>query len=143
MFFAGQGRDELRRRYVEAWRRRRQGLPLEPLDAAIADVIELHPEYHALLESPDAVAQEFTVEAGRINPFLHMGLHLGLREQLATRRPPGIEQVHAALVRRLGDAHEAEHRMVEVLAETLWEAQRAGRAPDEAAYLERLRRLAR
>jgi hypothetical protein len=31
--------------------------------------------------------------------------------------------------------------MVDALAETLWEAQRAGRAPDERAYLERLRRL--
>jgi hypothetical protein len=31
--------------------------------------------------------------------------------------------------------------MVDVLAETLWEAQRGGRAPDEQAYLERLRRL--
>ena len=32
--------------------------------------------------------------------------------------------------------------MMECLGETLWEAQRAGREPDERAYLERLRRLA-
>ena len=31
--------------------------------------------------------------------------------------------------------------MIEVLATTLWDAQRAGRAPDESDYLERLRRL--
>ena len=35
----------------------------------------------------------------------------------------------------------AEHRMMEALGETLWEAQRNGRAPDERAYLERLQRL--
>ena len=70
-----------------------------------------------------------------------MGLHLAIREQVGTRRPAGIEAVHARLSRTLGDAHEAEHRMIEVLAETLWEAQRAGSAPDEAGYLERLRRL--
>ena len=29
--------------------------------------------------------------------------------------------------------------MLEVLAEQLWEAQRGGKAPDENAYLERLR----
>jgi hypothetical protein len=141
MMFAASSREELRRRYLSAWQRRRDGLPLEPLDAQIADVIELHPEYQALLEGTEAVAHEFTVEQGRINPFLHMGLHLGIREQLATRRPAGIELVHARLARRLGDAHEAEHRMIEVLAETLWEAQRAGRAPDEAHYLERLKKL--
>lgn len=141
MMFANASREELRRRYIDAWRRHRDGLPLEPLDAQIADVIALHPEYHAMLERPDALTLDFTVETGRINPFLHMGLHLGLREQLATDRPAGIRQVHATLARQLGDAHEAEHRMVDALAETLWEAQRTGRAPDEAAYLERVRRL--
>jgi len=141
MMFATTGRDELRRRYVDAWRRRREGLPLEPLDAQVADVIALHPEYHALLESPASTAADFSVEQGRINPFLHMGLHLAIREQVGTRRPPGIEQVHRRLAASLGDVHAAEHRMIEVLAEALWEAQRAGRAPDEARYLERLQRL--
>ncbi len=141
MFFASSSREDLRRRYIEAWRRHREGLPLEPLDAQVADVVALHPEYHAMLEAPDALTREFTVEAGGINPFLHMGLHLGVREQVTTNRPPGITDVHARLSRRLGSTHDAEHRMVEVLAETLWEAQRAGRAPDESAYLDRLRRL--
>jgi len=141
MMFADASREQLRRRYLDVWQRRCDGLPLTPLDAQIADVIELHPEYQQLLEDTEALAAEFTVEQGRINPFLHMGLHLGIREQVATRRPPGIEQVHARLAARLGGVHEAEHRMIEVLAETLWEAQRAGRAPDETAYLERLKKL--
>lgn len=139
--FAGSSRDELRRRYVNAWQRHRDGLPLEPLDAQIADVIALHPEYHALLEDPDATSQSFTVEQGRSNPFLHMGLHLAIREQVGTKRPAGIEAVHQRLTRKFGGAHEAEHRMIEVLAQTLWDAQRAGVAPDEQRYLERLRAL--
>jgi len=141
MFFAGSNRDELRRRYYAAWQRRVEGLPLEPLDAAIADVIELHPEYHALFRTPDALHDGFTVEQGRTNPFLHMGLHLGLREQLATKRPAGIEAIHSRLARRMGSLHDAEHAMIEVLATVLWEAQRAGRAPDEQDYLARLSRL--
>jgi hypothetical protein len=141
MMFANSSREELRRRYVTAWQRRREGLPLEPLDAQIADVIALHPEYQGMLEAPDALTRDFTVEQGGVNPFLHLGLHLGLREQIATDRPAGIRQLHAQLAQRLGDAHEAEHRMVEVLAETLWEAQRAGLPPDERAYLERLARV--
>lgn len=141
MFFANSRRDELRRGYVEAWRRQREGLPLTPLDAQIAAVVAMHPEYHALLESADAEATDYSVEAGRINPFLHMGLHLAVREQVGTRRPAGIEAVHQRLARTLGDVHQAEHRMIDVLAETLWEAQRAGRAPDEQRYLERLQGL--
>jgi len=141
MFFAGSNRVELRRRYYAAWQRRRDGLPLEALDAAIADVIAMHPEYHALFETPDALQDAFSVEQGRTNPFLHMGLHLGLREQLATKRPPGIDGIHARLAGKRASVHDAEHAMIEVLATVLWEAQRAGRAPDEQDYLARLQRL--
>jgi hypothetical protein len=141
VLFAGESREALRKRYVDAWRRRCDGLPLEPLDAAIADVIEQHPEYHALLADGLSATLSFPVEQGRTNPFLHMGLHLALREQLATARPAGIGRIHRALTRRLGSPHDAEHRMIDALAETLWEAQRQGLAPDESAYLERLRRL--
>ena len=51
--------------------------------------------------------------------------------------------MHRELARRLGDAHEAEHQMLDKLGEALWYAQRTGRPPDEAAYLEALRRLSR
>jgi len=139
--FTGQNREQLRRSYCDAWRKYRAGAPLEPLEAQIAAVIAEHTEYVPLVESPEALAQEFTPEGGRENPFLHMGLHLAVREQVATDRPAGIAHIHETLTRRLGDAHAAEHAMIERLAEALWEAQRAGRMPDERQYLERLRTL--
>jgi len=139
---ATEGREQLRRRYLEAWRKFSARAPLEPLEAQLAAVIAEHPEYVAWLESgEDALAAEFPPEGGRANPFLHMGLHLAIREQVATDRPAGIAQLHAGLSGRLGSAHAAEHAMLEPLAETLWEAQRDARLPDEQAYLERLRRL--
>ena len=65
-----------------------------------------------------------------------------IREQVATDRPAGIAGVYRALASKLGDdAHAVEHEMIECLAETLWEAQSANRAPDEQNYIERLRRL--
>jgi hypothetical protein len=139
MWYANSSRDQLRRQYLSAWQRHRTGLPLEPLDAQIADVIALHPEYHALLEGTEALTEAGNVDRG--NPFLHMGLHLALREQVGTRRPAGIEAVYARLVRRSADTHAAEHCMIDILEESLWEAQRAARAPDEQRYLDRLRRL--
>ena len=135
-------RDQLRQFYCEVWRKHGTGLTLEPLEIQIRDVILMHPEYHSLLAHPDqALGREYLPEFGETNPFLHMGLHLAIREQVGTRRPAGIEAVHERLARSLGDAHAAEHRMIEVLAEGLWDAQRAGIAPDEQRYLERLRRL--
>jgi len=141
-FFAGQSREQMRRMYLEAWRKFSAKQPLEPLEAQLAAVIAEHPEYLEVIEAGEAaIAAEFTPESGRQNPFLHMGLHLAIREQAATDRPRGIAEVHSKLAARLGDAHAAEHVMLEALAETMWEAQRSNRAPDEQAYLEKLRAL--
>mgnify|MGYP001817806369 FL=1 len=134
-------REALRRMYLEAWQRHRDGLPLEPLQARIADLIEAHPEYQPLIESgEDSLQRDWTPEDGETNPFLHLGMHLAIREQVATDRPAGLAAVHGRLAATHGD-HEAEHRMMECLGEALWSAQRAGLPPDEAAYLEGLRRL--
>ena len=141
--FAGQSREALRRGWVDAWRRGRDSVVLTPLESQIVAVVREHPEYHAWLESGErALAQEFSPEDGTANPFLHMSMHLAVREQAGTDRPAGIASLHAALAARLGSAHAAEHAMMEALGEALWQAQRRGTAPDEAAYIESLRRLA-
>lgn len=140
MFFPDD-RESLRRMYLDAWHRHRAGLPLEPLQAQIADLLEEHPEYHALVEAGErSLRREWIPEDGATNPFLHLGLHLALREQVGTDRPAGIAELHRRLAAAHG-RHEAEHRMMECLGEALWAAQRAGVPPDEGAYLEALRRL--
>ncbi len=134
-------RSEIRRQYAAAWRKARDGETLEVQERRIAETIAEHPEYQPLIESGEAALEaEFPPEAGRTNPFLHLGLHIAIREQLAIDRPPGLRAIRAALAAARGE-HEAEHAMIECLAETLWEAQRENRSPDDAAYLDRLRRL--
>ncbi len=137
----GQDRGELRRMYAEAWQKRCENLPLSPLETQIADVVEMHPEYHSEVTGDD-LDRDYTPDGGRTNPFLHMGLHLGIREQVSTNRPEGIADVYQTVVARLGDTHEGEHQMIECLAEALWEAQSANQPPDDKKYLERLRQLA-
>ncbi|MBI1195356.1 MAG: DUF1841 family protein [Gammaproteobacteria bacterium] len=134
--YEGKERTEMRQVFFDAWRRRKAGVPMEPLAMAICNVVEQHPEYHAMLDDPEgALDRDFTPESGRENPFLHMSMHLGIREQVATARPRGVEQIYETLCRRHGDAHVAEHLMMECLGEALWQAQRSGVAPDESAYL--------
>jgi hypothetical protein len=70
-----------------------------------------------------------------------MGMHLAIREQLDTNRPAGFAALHRKLCDHYGDAHEAEHALLTPLAETLSEAQRAGRAPDEMEYLQKVEAL--
>lgn len=138
----GQDRNELRQMYVDAWQKYRGEMPLTPLEAQIASVIEMHPEYHGVVTTGE-VDIDYTPDGGQTNPYLHMGLHLGIREQVETNRPAGIRQVFDTLTARTNDAHSAEHQMIDCLAETLWEAQSRNGAPDEQAYLERLHSLTR
>ena len=136
----GQDRAELRRMYADAWQKRCDELALSPLEMQIADVVEMHPEYHDEV-SGDDLDRDFTPDGGKENPFLHMGLHLGIREQVSTNRPPGIAAIYQSVTASKGDVHPAEHEMIECLAETLWEAQSQNQPPDERKYLERLQRL--
>ena len=138
----GNDRDSLRRYYCTVWDKAQSGQSLEPLEQLIAGVIREHPEYQpALTNAETALGREYTPEMGETNPFLHMGMHIAIQEQLGGQRPEGIVEVYQQLCRRLGDRHAVEHRMMECLGETLWEAQRSHTEPDERVYLERLRRL--
>jgi hypothetical protein len=135
-------REQLRQSYVDAWRKRTSRAIMSPLEAMIADVIGEHPEYQPMLLDADrALALDPGAEAVE-NPFLHMGLHMAVREQLAIDRPPGVRGLHARLLATYPDPHHAEHILMEALAETLWEAQREGRGPDAMRYLELARRRA-
>ena len=133
-------RNRLRRFFLDAWRKRQAGEALEPLEILVAQVVEQHPEYHGLL-TEETLERDFIPEEGQSNPFLHMGMHIGLAEQVATDRPAGIRELHHRLAVACGDPHEAEHRMMECLGMVLWEAQRQNRPPDETVYLECLRKL--
>jgi hypothetical protein len=114
---------------------------MSPLEALIADVIGAHPEYAALVGDGDtAVAFEPGATDSAENPFLHMGLHLAVREQVSIDRPPGVRELHRQLQSRYGDLHRAEHVLMESLGETLWQAQRDGQPPQEGQYLALARR---
>ena len=136
-----QSRDEVRQIYLDVWQKMQQNTLLEPMQALIAEVIDIHPEYHGLLAQADDIKQQdFTPEQGQTNPFLHMGMHIALREQAAGDRPAGIGEIYRKLNRARG-RHDAEHAMMECLGQALWNAQRDQRAVDEMLYLECLIKL--
>lgn len=139
----GQDREQLRRFFKTSWNKRLAGQPLQPLEQLVAQVIEQHPEYHAQFADEEQLQRDFSPDHGETNPWLHMGMHISLGEQLGADRPAGIRALYQQIVMRFGDHHAAEHAMMDCLGVVLWEAQRSARAPDEAAYLECLKKLLR
>ncbi|MDR2451275.1 MAG: DUF1841 family protein [Candidatus Accumulibacter sp.] len=136
-------RNQVRLFFCESWRKHRERLLLDGAEATAADLIVGHPEYHALLENPQAaIEREFTPESGQVNPFLHLSLHLAVAEQVGIDQPRGITEAYATLCRRL-DVHDAEHVIMECLIESLWRARRKNAPLDGKAYLRGIRRRLR
>lgn len=128
-------RNQLRKVFYDCWQARHNKATLDAMQQVIVRIIEQHPEYHQLLETPDAIEHDFPAEQGKTNPFLHMSMHIALAEQLSTDRPEGIRECYQGLLTKHGSAHAAEHEMMECLGEALWQAQRNQQPPDDSAYL--------
>jgi uncharacterized protein DUF1841 len=135
-------RNDARRYFLEVWQKFNNKQALEPLEKLILDVILAHPEYHGVLEKGlKSLELEYFPEAGSVNPFLHMSMHIAIKEQVDTDRPAGIRELCINLLEKTADQHETEHRIMDCLAESLWLAQRNKSMPDELAYLESVRKL--
>jgi len=134
----GSDRSQLRQMYRSAWQKFQQQQALTALEIQIVDVIKEHPEYHDFVLQLD---RDFLPELGETNPFLHMGLHLGLREQIATNRPDGIASIYKKLLKLMKSAHDAEHSMIDCLAEAMWSSQVNNLPPDETKYIACLKKI--
>ncbi len=133
-------KDQVRQFFCSVWQKYNARTPLVGAEIAAADIVGKHPEYHALLaDETSALEKEWRPEGGEMNPFLHLSLHLAIHEQVSINQPAGITAVYDRL-RARHDAHQAEHILLECLAETIWKAQRNGGGMDAEAYIESIKR---
>ena len=129
-------RDQARDFLFESWRKYRANEALSALETIAVEAIAQHPEYHALLENRDKyVERDYAPEQGETNPFLHLSMHLAIREQITIDQPQGVRAAHQKLSQQFDSVLEAEHAMMDCLAEMIWQAQRNKTAPDAHIYL--------
>lgn len=136
-------RDQVRQFFFESWAKFKGGQALTDLEAIALEVMQVHPEYHHVLDAPERyLEQAYFPEMGETNPFLHMSLHLSILEQISINQPLGINDAYQALLSKFSEAHHAQHELMECLAETIWQAQRSQTSPDNEAYLALIRERA-
>jgi hypothetical protein len=131
-------RNDLRTIVFDAWHKHLNQLLIEPLEKQIIDIILEHPHYHVFLSQREQF-MDYDFEGD--NPFLHISLHIALRDQISTNRPAGIRELYQTLRLKYGETLRAEHAMLPCLEKILWEAQAQHTAPNEERYLEALRQL--
>src|SRR5699024_12353210 len=83
-------RQQVREFFCDAWQKHLDHAPTTPLESMAIEIMQMHPEYHDILVSPDSRHADYTVEAGQTNPFLHMSMHLAIAAQLSIDPPRGI-----------------------------------------------------
>lgn len=127
---------EVRQFFCSVYAKARQGLPMEALETLASQWMDQHPEYHAdFADEAKALATLYEATEGRVNPFLHLSMHLSISEQCSIDQPRGIRQAVELLTRKCDSLHEAHHNAMECLGTMLWESQRAGRPPDGDSYV--------
>jgi hypothetical protein len=134
-------REQARQFFFDTWRKYRQREMLSAMEDMALEVILLHPEYHAMLDDAERYQdKDYLPEMGDTNPFLHMSMHIAIKEQLSIDQPVGIRKRFERLMKKIGDEHAVMHQVMECLAEMIWQSQRNRSAPDSTVYFECLDR---
>lgn len=129
-------RDTYRQTFANTWQKHLKGTTLDAVESELLAVILLHPEYHSLFDSAQKEKQEFIPEE---NPYIHMSLHMAIREQIRMDKPLGTKEIYNNLQKIKQNPHEVEHIMMTVMAKLLWESQQSGVMPNDDTYLCKLR----
>ncbi|SMM99439.1 hypothetical protein SPONN_589 [uncultured Candidatus Thioglobus sp.] len=131
-----QDRTQQRQFLANAWQKFLDKKVLDALEIQLTQVIELHPEYHSLISN---VELDYFPEQGEVNPFLHINLHLSLREQLSINQPAGIQEYYQQIIAKVKDPHEAEHKMMDCIAQMIFSSQKNNTAMNHQAYIDCLK----
>ncbi|MEC7030231.1 MAG: DUF1841 family protein [Pseudomonadota bacterium] len=122
--------------FIDTWHRFQQGAKLSDFEMRLAGVMQHYPNYTERLH----LLQEGG-EPGKYsdNPFLLMGAHFEVGEQIAQDRPGGVRAVYQRLVGLHGEVG-AQLLMRDVLIDLLSESYSKGEVPDYSLYIIRLKK---
>ncbi|MCW5598614.1 MAG: DUF1841 family protein [Nitrosomonas sp.] len=135
-------RAQVRQLFFDTWRKYHRQEILSGIETIALEVILLHPEYQGILDDEERYRdKDYFPEMGETNPFLHMSMHVAIKEQLSIDQPIGIRQKFENLRAKTGDEHTATHIIIECLAEMLWQSQRHQTPPDAQIYFDCLSKV--
>ena len=129
-------RDQVRQFFFDVWAKYRGRQPLAGAEVPALEAILAHPEYHSMLSDPERYRErDYPPELGETNPFMHLAMHLAIAEQVSIDQPAGMRERYRKMVEHCGGPMQAEHHIMDCLAEMIWQSQRSGMQYDAASYL--------
>ena len=130
-------REQVRQFFFDVWAKYRSGQVLAGAEQIALEAILAHPEYHTMFDNRERyLDRDYPPELGETNPFLHLSMHLSIAEQVSIDQPAGVRARYQQLLAQRGEVMQAQHEVMDCLAEMIWQAQRSGSAYDPLAYLQ-------
>ena len=117
---------------------RHQGKDIEELDARLAHVMDLHPEFEEIWTMGEMAAYPQEINGQVVSPFVHTVLHTIVDSQIRTEKPEFVIQAFNKLVEQGMEEHEVLHAIIAVYADLHFSSFRQGKPFDQLDYESRL-----
>jgi hypothetical protein len=111
-------------------------------DQALAEIMQMHPEYYDLWNRLVSVTDEELADIDP-NPIVHVWIHQIIQNQLVTQTPPETTEILDQLVQQGLTRHEAIHKIGGVLLGDMAEMGESQQSFDNQRYVQSLRQLVR
>lgn len=129
--------EDVRNFFFNVYKKYKSSIALEDIEKIAVSTILEHPEYDIYLSNPDKyIDYKWLPEEGHTNPFLHLSMHMSILEQLSIDQPLGIKNLYTQLCTKFGGEHNAQHELMDCIAEMIWSAQHNNLPPDINIYFE-------
>lgn len=132
MYFGNSPKD-MRSFFYSSWDKYKQKQRLSTLEQQLVSIILDHPEYHCIFDDPSQ--SETLLNSFTENPFLHLAMHLTIRDQITLKKPPEVSTIFHKLQQKHGDSHIVEHLLMEPLARYLIQLQQSTTPPSITDYV--------
>lgn len=117
---------------------REEGQAFEELDARIAHVMDMHPEFDKIWKQGELATHPQEINGQVVNPFVHTVLHVIIDKQILTGQFEFVEETYLRLKDQGMEDHDALHAVIAVYAELHFSTFRQGKQFDTLDYESRL-----
>jgi hypothetical protein len=120
---------------------RQEGKSFEELDARIAHVMDMHPEFEDIWKQGEMAAFPQEINGKIVSPFVHTVLHVTIDKQLEGGDPDFVSETYSRLIKQGIYEHDGLHAIMGVYSELYFTAIRQGKQFDSLDYESQLSHL--
>ena len=117
---------------------REEGQDFEELDARIAHIMDMHPEFDEIWKQGELATHPQEIKGQIVNPFVHTVLHVTVDKQILTGQLEFVDEAYRRLRDQGMEDHNALHVIIAIYADLYFGSFRQGKQFDTLDYQSQL-----